>query len=483
LQRADGTKMVDSACFTIDGILIAPPDVNTTWQLGSEQVITINSYISTEANHWDLFLLNENGNQIGQIADGLNLSGETKSFDYNWMVGRLFDGSDATPGVYRIECSGWENDDDYKVYYSEFFSITEQTMLPDVVITNIWLEPAAPAPGQKVTVKATIKNQGTAATPGGVVVAATFKVDGGALGAFFVRINGLDRPLAAGESYSAACETQWKAAAGTHTVWVMADDANRFPEANENNNVMDKSYTIANLLSDVVITNLSRDLAAPIPGQKVTFKATIQNQGTVTTPVGIEVAVAFKIDETYLGAFFVMNGSSFKSLAAGESYPGICNVQWTATAGTHTVLAMADDINRFPESNEGNNVKEKSFTVVNALPDVVITNIWLEPAAPMSGQKVTVKATIKNQGTAATPSGIVVAAAFRVDEWALGAFFIRTNGLDRPLAVGESYSAACETQWTTTAGTHTIWVMADDVNRFPESNDNNNVRTITVGPL
>jgi subtilase family serine protease len=58
-----------------------------------------------------------------------------------------------------------------------------------------------------------------------------------------------------------------------------------------------------------------------------------------------------------------MSGSSFKSLAAGESYMGTCNVTWTATAGVHYFLVIADDVNRFPEMYEDNNQKTKKFII------------------------------------------------------------------------------------------------------------------------
>ena len=54
-----------------------------------------------------------------------------------------------------------------------------------------------------------------------------------------------DRPLAKGESYSAPCETQWTAAAGAYKFLVIADDVNRFAEANEYNNWMETTFFVA----------------------------------------------------------------------------------------------------------------------------------------------------------------------------------------------------------------------------------------------
>ena len=49
------------------------------------------------------------------------------------------------------------------------------------------------------------------------------------------------------------------------------------------------------------------------------------------------------------------------------------------------------------------------------LPDLIITSISMSPANPTSGQAVTFTATIKNQGTAATPSGVSIGVYFFID--------------------------------------------------------------------
>src|SRR4030095_13300272 len=49
---------------------------------------------------------------------------------------------------------------------------------------------------------------------------------------------------------------------------------------------------------------------------------------------------------------------------------------WTATAGTHTILANVDDINRMAESNESNNTLSTSMTVTSGgAPPAAPTNL------------------------------------------------------------------------------------------------------------
>src|SRR4051794_3396404 len=89
----------------------------------------------------------------------------------------------------------------------------------------------------------------------------------------------------------------------------------------------------------------------------VTFSATIRNQGNGTTPANIIHGVSFWVD----GAQVSWSDTSSNSLAAGATRtltanggPGGSSV-WTATAGSHSVRAFVDDVNRIAESNETNN--------------------------------------------------------------------------------------------------------------------------------
>ena len=52
----------------------------------------------------------------------------------------------------------------------------------DLVVTDISWDPATPAPGSAVTLRATVKNQGTAPTPAGVEHGVLFTFDDGAAG-------------------------------------------------------------------------------------------------------------------------------------------------------------------------------------------------------------------------------------------------------------------------------------------------------------
>ncbi|WP_286880543.1 CARDB domain-containing protein, partial [Proteiniphilum sp. UBA7639] len=86
---------------------------------------------------------------------------------------------------------------------------------------------------------------------------------------------------------------------------------------------------------------------------------------------------------------------------------GSAGATWTAVDGTHTVKANVDDINRITESDETNNIMNKQIVVSPGKPDLVVTDISWDPASPASGYAVTMRATIKNQGSVSTPAGVI----------------------------------------------------------------------------
>ena len=256
---------------------------------------------------------------------------------------------------------------------------------PDLVVTDIFWDPASPAPGSAVTLKATIKNQGSAPTPAGVKHGVLFTFDDGAAGpgVWSDTHTGSIAPgawvtvTANGGSAGAA----WKAVAGTHTVKAHVDDVNRIAESDEANNVRTEQITVAKAATptptpttpapsgkpDLVVTDIFWDPASPAPGSAVTLKATIKNQGSAPTPAGVKHGVLFTFDDGAAGPG-VWSDTHTASIAPGASVTltasgGSAGATWKAASGTHTVKAHVDDVNRIAESDENNNVLRKEIVV------------------------------------------------------------------------------------------------------------------------
>ncbi|PRY13592.1 CARDB domain-containing protein [Kineococcus rhizosphaerae] len=123
---------------------------------------------------------------------------------------------------------------------------------------------------------------------------------------------------------------------------------------------------------DLVVTSVAWAPQAVAAGQQLTFRAVIKNRGTAPTPAGVVHGVGFQVD----GKLRTWSDNDTSSLAPGESTTVYAvggptgSSTWTATAGSHEILAFVDDAARIAESDEGNNRTKTTFTVT-ARPTVV----------------------------------------------------------------------------------------------------------------
>jgi hypothetical protein len=131
------------------------------------------------------------------------------------------------------------------------------------------------------------------------------------------------------------------------------------------------------VLADLIVTNVSWTPANPIGGNEVTFSATVRNQGTVSTPAGTKLGVAFFVDGTQVN----WSDTFTSSLPAGAvtvvtANAGIsAKASWTATVGAaHAVKALVNDQQLIPESNATNNSLTVSMAVAAPPPAAALPN-------------------------------------------------------------------------------------------------------------
>ncbi|MDN7013310.1 glycosyl hydrolase [Methanoculleus sp. FWC-SCC3] len=261
---------------------------------------------------------------------------------------------------------------------------------------------------------------------------------------------------------------------------------------------------------DLVVTDISWTPTNPASGDAVTMKATIKNQGDAPTPAGAKHGVLFTFDDGAAGPG-IWSDAHTASIAPGSwvtvtANGGSSGATWKAVEGAHTVKAHVDDVNRIAESNDANNVRTEQITVSKTAsgstptptpttpapsgkPDLVVTGISWTPANPASGDAVTMKATIKNQGTAPTPAGTKHGVLFTFDDGAAGPG-VWSDTYTSAIAPGASVTLTANggssgATWKAADGTHTVKAHVDDVNRIAESVEDNNVmsKEIVVGSL
>ncbi len=260
------------------------------------------------------------------------------------------------------------------------FALPASAARPDLVVTAVGTAPATPTTGAATRFTATVKNVGTASTPAGTVAGVLFKVDGVST-AFSDTHTASIAPGASVTLTTNGGTAQgpggvWTATAGAHTILATVDDLNRIPESNDANNTRSVPLTVGAAKPDLVVTAIGSSPAAPAPGTGTRFTATIKNAGTVATPAGTIAGVRFRVDgvstsfsDTQTAA--IAPGASVTLTANGGTAQGPGGV-WTATAGSHTIQAEVDDLNRIAEANETNNTLTSTLTVVGK-PDLVVT--------------------------------------------------------------------------------------------------------------
>ena len=173
--------------------------------------------------------------------------------------------------------------------------------LPDLIVTAVSWVPSPPFTGKNLTFRATVKNQGSAATPAGTTLGVGFSVDGSAN---IVWSASHTASLAAGASITLSADgglsgNTWKATSGIHTVVATVDDVNRIVESNEGNNALS-----ARLVISSAAPGLGQFLISPDGVVNFAFTATpgvpyqIQYKNTLSDPLWLDLGVAITATST-----------------------------------------------------------------------------------------------------------------------------------------------------------------------------------------
>jgi subtilase family serine protease len=363
--------------------------------------------------------------------DGVNLAAEDVSAPYDivWDSTQVSNGSHSLTAVARDAAGNVASSSSVTVSVNNTVAL-----LPDVVVTSLTYSNGV--------FTSTIKNQGTKATPSGVTIGVGYSVDG-----VYKTWGARSTPLAVRASATIGTNgAKYTIPNGNHTITSKVDDVNRFTELDETNNILSQAITVG--VVDTTLPTVS--ITAPANNATVTG-ASVALTANAADNIAV-VGVQFKLDGISLG---------------NEDITVPYSINWNTTTtanGSHTLTAVARDTS--------NNTAISSSVIVNVsntgatlLPDVVVTSV------SYSAGRFT--CTVKNQGTKATPSGVVIGVGYSVD----GVY--KTWGA-RSTALAAGASATIGTNgsaYNIPAGNHTITAFVDDLNRFPELDETNNKLT------
>jgi subtilase family serine protease len=321
------------------------------------------------------------------------------------------------------------------------YSLT--TLAADLVVQTITWSPANPSRGDSITISIVIQNQGTYESKYSNI---NFLIDGATRG--ITEIEAID------PGSSLTKTITWITLSGEHIFTAIVDEANTTKESNEANN--ESSITFNTMAPDLAVKAISWTPQSPSKNDIVSFKVTVINLGAGRAEGS---SLAYFIDDTLRDTFEV------PALSAGAS--SNVTFTWIAVPDTHKIRVIADYYHMVNETNETNN--EIDATLTTEAPDLLISDLTWLPADVAAGDEVTFTVTLSNRGGGNAEASSVV---FYIDSRIIGSLEFPT------LAAGEDETISVT--WTAEGGVHYISLVADNLKKIIESNEENNRYTANL---
>jgi len=338
--------------------------------------------------------------------------------------------------------------------------------LPDLIITDIVQDPPNPIPNQSWRFLVTLKNQGTANAffPKGTKYMANKEGNSW---------NGItwdsDITIPPGGTFT-GLKYVGVNATGNYTITFKADPDNTIVESSKNNNEKTINYSIAAAgLPDLIIESIS--LASPQPTvEGFNLNVVVKNIGSgavsLSNLVIIRTVGSDNIEK--VGDLHLMPGASTNFVcSAVRLMPGPAT--WTL---------IVDPLNKVSESDKSNNTKTIALNIAgqnDARPDLIVTEIALDPPAPRYTDSWRFLVKIKNQGkiSAFFPTGTNYMALKEGNSWNG-----QTLGSDITIPPGGTFEGVKYHNYPS-AGNYNATFKADPDNVVIESDKTNNEKTFS----
>lgn len=277
----------------------------------------------------------------------------------------------------------------------------------DFKVTSITITPTAPVVSGTFSAAVTVQNLGPLSGDGGTLALWTNQATSQSCGAVADKTAAVGT-VAAGASTTLTVTGLTAATTGGKTLRAFVDSTCAATENNEGNNQVTKTYRVSSNvagLADLVVANVTLNPAKPLPNGKFGVVVTVKNQGSTVSTAGQLVVWANQATAPACGA------TGDKTIAVPELDVG-ASVSLTVTdlpagaAGAKKLWAFVDAGCVITEPNEINNQFSVNYNVVSQA-DFIVSNITLNPAAPVPNTNFSAAVTIKNQGTAAGTAGFL----------------------------------------------------------------------------
>ena len=352
----------------------------------------------------------------------------------------------------------------------------------ELTSSNIGVAPSNPTEGDVVTIYATVLNAGDSEVQD---VQVQF-LDANRNPATPIEAQQIIPSIAPGSSGVALIRFDTSGRAGDQKIRVQVDPHNLIPESDEKDNSATATLSVAhspapNLV--VVADNIGFSHTEPDAGAEVTIYATVLNTGSALAE---NVAVQF-VDVTNGNVKPIGEQQVVASIEPGSSAVALAQYKAPAARGTRSIQVVADPGNFIREVSEEDNEASAPLSVGSApAPNLFIrsNNIALYPDEPVSGEEITLRAVVGNNGTAPAKQ---VSVQF-VDVTGGEARLLGREQTIAEIGIGRSGAAAVTITESITSdrpiSTRKIQVLVDASNRIRESyeEDNSATRLLTLRP-
>ncbi len=318
--------------------------------------------------------------------------------------------------------------------------------MPDLAVDTVTWSPADIPAGREITFNINIENRGNLnASPSRIA----YYIDGAFTG--YTDIGQINADAVLTE------HLVWVAAAGSHTIEIVADSTNQIDEIDEANN----SKVVSLPPPDLLVQDITWSPSNASIGDTVTFTVTLVNQGSNKSQI---TEAAYYIDGLLAGSLDLPEIESAAAITR--------SFDWAAVAGIHNIGITADTNNLVTESDETNNNKEISFSTMT--PDLIVEDISWLMEYPLTSDDVTFAITIKNQGSDTAGSSYLT---YSIDGSPSLPKDIESIPAGETLTV--SFISILE------SGPHTVDVLIDpddEITEIEETNNENNLSFSTSAP-
>jgi uncharacterized repeat protein (TIGR01451 family) len=337
--------------------------------------------------------------------------------------------------------------------------------LTDLTVAGVTLSDPTPHGGEVVTV--TVKVQNLSDHPVNNVAVSLALADPALA---FESSNALGSWLVAGlAAFGQATETfSWPvpAVGGTFELTATVDPADTIAEAVESNNA---GHLDVSVLPDAAIREMAATLLEKSGEGNAQITADIANTGAADL-TNVQVTLLWSLNN---GAFQVVSTQTISALP----HQGFASVSFTADAlaGQDRYRLIVDPAGVALDCNRTNNIGDQ-LLVVQALPDLTVVGLSLNPSSPIVGSPFFVRAVIANAGIAPA-QGVLV----EVFDGIPGTdVLLGSTTVDNVQPLGSVAVSIPVVNAKLTPGIHILVVVVDRLEKILEITDLNKDATIAA---